>query len=103
MLGGPWPQAAATVTDSVAESDSVPRLRWAFAIGCLLRYRKWRLPRDVPSLINLRQRIAEVGGALGPPIVKGGNPREARRKNRTLKQVDPCDRLIGVTACSSPL
>ena len=36
----------------------------------------------------------------GPPIVKGGTPREARREKRTPKQVDPCDRLIGVTASS---
>jgi hypothetical protein len=59
-------------------------------------------PRDVPSLTNLRRRTAEVGGTLGPPIVKGGTPREARREKRTLKLVDPCDHLIGVTASSSP-
>ena len=55
----------------------------------------------MPSLINLRRRIAEVGGALGPPIVKGGTPREARRENRTLKQEDPCDRLapMNTRAC----
>jgi hypothetical protein len=47
----------------------------------------------VPSLINLRQRTAEVGGALGPPIVKGGTPREARREKGALKQVNPCDWL----------
>ena len=47
----------------------------------------------MPPLINLRRRIVEVGGKLGPPIVKGGTPREARRENRTLKQGDPCDRL----------
>ena len=39
--------------------------------------------------INLRRPIAKVGGALGPPIVKGGNPREARREKCTLKWVDP--------------
>ena len=38
VLGGRRPRAAATVTDSLTESDSVPRLRWVFAIGCLLRY-----------------------------------------------------------------
>jgi hypothetical protein len=43
-------------------------------------------------LINLWRRIAEGGRALGPPIVKGGTPREARREKRTLKEVDPCDR-----------
>ena len=31
----------------------------------------------------------EVGGAPGPPIVKGGTPREARREKRTLTQADP--------------
>ena len=43
----------------------------------------------MPSLINLRRRISEAGGKLGPPIVKGGTPREARREKRTLKQVGP--------------
>jgi hypothetical protein len=52
--------------------------RRVVAIGPLVRYRSWRTPRDVPSLTNLRRQIAEVGGALGPPIVKGGTPREAR-------------------------
>jgi hypothetical protein len=51
-------------------------------------------------LINLRRRIAEVSGTLGPPIVKVGTPREARREKRTMKQVAPCDRLVGVTASS---
>ena len=40
-------------------------------------------------MINLRRWVAEVGGALGPLIVKGGNPREARREKRALKRVDP--------------
>jgi hypothetical protein len=76
--------------------------QWVVAIGRLVRHVERRTPRDVPSLTNLRWRIAEVGGALGPPIVKGGTPRGARGETRTLKREDPCDQLIGVTASSSP-
>jgi hypothetical protein len=59
--------------------------RWVIAIGRLVRHRELRIPRDVPSLTNLRWRTADVSVALGPPIVKGGTPREARREKRTRK------------------